>query len=166
MERIAHAALLHDVGKLGVPHEILRKRGALTAEEWEVMADHPVAGERILLRIPELAAIAPIVRHEHEHWDGTGYPDGLAGRAIPIGARVILACDAYEAMITPRPYRPAMRREAALAELRAGAGSTYDPDVVDALLDLLGEHPPAVPDRAAGVRLPLPPPEAQARRRR
>ena len=75
------------------------------------MAEHPVAGERILLRIPELATIAPIVRHEHEHWDGSGYPDGLKTRAIPIGSRIILPCDAYEAMITPRPYRPAMARE-------------------------------------------------------
>ena len=74
VERIAHAALLHDVGKLGVPHEILHKRGPLTEEEWAVMAEHPVAGERILLRIPELAPIAPIVRHEHEHWDGIGLP--------------------------------------------------------------------------------------------
>jgi HD-GYP domain-containing protein (c-di-GMP phosphodiesterase class II) len=165
VERIAHAALLHDVGKLGVPHEILHKRGPLSAEEWDVVADHPVAGERILLRIPELAAIAPIVRHEHEHWDGTGYPDGLSARAIPIGSRIILACDAYEAMITPRPYRAAMTRDQALAELRAGAGSTYDPDVVDALLDLLGERPPAGPDRAAGVRLPPAPPRAPSRRR-
>ena len=110
VERIAHAALLHDVGKLGVPHEILHKRGPLTPEEWAVMAEHPVAGERILLRIPELAPIAPIVRHEHEHWDGSGYPDRLSERAIPIGSRVILACDAYEAMITPRPYRAAMTR--------------------------------------------------------
>ena len=130
-----------------------------------MVADHPVAGERILLRIPELAPIAPIVRHEHEHWDGSGYPDGLAGRAIPVGARIILACDAYEAMITSRPYRPAMTHDEALAELRSGAGTTYDPDVVDALLDLLGEHPPEVPDRspACGSRAP---PEAPARRRR
>ncbi len=166
VERIAHAALLHDVGKLGVPHEILHKRGPLTSEEWDVVADHPVAGERILLRIPDLAPIAPIVRHEHEHWDGSGYPDGLAGRAIPIGARIILACDAYEAMITSRPYRPAKTRGEALAELRSGAGTTYDPDVVDALLDLLGEHPPEVPDRSAGVKLPPASPEAPARRRR
>ena len=121
VDRIAHAALLHDVGKLGVPHEILHKRGPLTEEEWAVMADHPVAGERILLRIPELAPIAPIVRHEHEHWDGSGYPDRLRGRNIPIGSRIILAVDAYEAMITPRPYRPAMTRAQAVAELRAGA---------------------------------------------
>ena len=117
------------------------------------MAEHPVAGERILLRIPELAAIAPIVRHEHEHWDGSGYPDRLRGHNIPIGSRIILACDAYEAMITPRPYRPAMTARPRVAELRAGAGTVYDPEVVEALLDLLGVDRPAVPDRTLGVRL-------------
>src|SRR3954447_5007590 len=153
VDRIAHAALLHDVGKLAMPDELLHKRGPLTDEEWAVMAEHPVAGERILLRIPELASIAPIVRHEHEHWNGSGYPDRLKGRNIPVGSRIILACDAWEAMITPRPYRPAMSRSAALEELRAGSGRIYDPDVVDALLDLLGEQAPIVPDRARGVRL-------------
>ena len=167
VERIAHAALLHDVGKLGVPHEILHKRGPLTAEEWDVMADHPVAGERILLRIPELAPIAPIVRHEHEHWDGSGYPDGLAGRAIPVGSRIILACDAYEAMITPRPYRPAMTRDEALA--RAALRRRLD-------LRPRGRRRAARPARRAPARRarPLrrraarrpPPPEAPARRRR
>jgi HD-GYP domain-containing protein (c-di-GMP phosphodiesterase class II) len=166
VERIAHAALLHDVGKLGVPHEILHKRGPLTEEEWAVMAEHPVAGERILLRLPELAPIAPIVRHEHEHWDGSGYPDRLRGHNIPIGSRIILACDAYEAMTTPRPYRPAMSREEAIDQLRAGSGTTYDPDVVDALLDLLGVDRPAVPDRALGVRLAAPVPKLEGRRRR
>ena len=166
VERIAHAALLHDVGKLGVPHEILHKRGPLTEEEWAVMAEHPVAGERILLRIPELAPIAPIVRHEHEHWDGSGYPDRLRGHNIPIGSRIILACDAYEAMTTPRPYRPAMSREQAIDQLAPASGSTYDPDVVDALLDLLGVDRPAVPDRALGVRLAAPVPKLDGRRRR
>ncbi len=156
-ERIAHAALLHDVGKLAVPHEILHKRGPLSRDEWEVMAEHPVAGERILLRIPDLAAIAPVVRHEHEHWDGSGYPDGLKGRLIPIGSRIILACDAYHAMIVDRPYRAALSAGDAAAELRRGAGVQFDPDVVEALLDLLGHDPPAVPDRALGVRMPAAP---------
>jgi diguanylate cyclase (GGDEF)-like protein len=166
VERIAHAALLHDVGKLGVPHEILHKRGPLTDEEWTVMAEHPVAGERILLRIPELASIAPIVRHEHEHWDGSGYPDRLRGHNIPVGSRIILACDAYEAMTTPRPYRAALTREHAVAELRAGAGSTYDPEIVEALLDLLGVDRAEQPDRALGVRLAARVPRLEGRRRR
>jgi diguanylate cyclase (GGDEF)-like protein len=154
VERIAHAALLHDVGKLAVPNEILHKRGPLTEREWEIMAEHPVAGERILMRIPELAVIAPVVRHEHEHWDGSGYPDRLSARMIPVGSRIILACDAYHAMITDRPYRPAMTQEQAIAELRAGARRQFDPDVVEALLDLLGERRPKVPDRTSGVRTP------------
>jgi HD-GYP domain-containing protein (c-di-GMP phosphodiesterase class II) len=165
VERIAHAALLHDVGKLAVPDEILHKPGPLTDEEWKVMAEHPVAGERILLRIPDLVAIAPVVRHEHEHWDGSGYPDGLRGRAIPIGSRIILACDAYHAMIADRPYRAAMSRQDAAAEVRRGSGSQFDPDVVDALLDLLGHAPPRVPNRAYGVRLPVAPPQEQTGRR-
>ncbi len=166
-ERIAHAALLHDVGKLAVPDEILHKPGPLTQAEWEVMAEHPVAGERILLRIPDLAVIAPIVRHEHEHWDGSGYPDGLRGRMIPIGSRIILACDAYHAMITDRPYRQAMSPAEAAAELRAYARAQFDPEVVEALLDLLGHDRPQVPDRARGTRMPpAPAPRAPDRRRR
>ena len=166
VDRIAHAALLHDVGKLGVPHEILHKRGPLTEEEWAVMAEHPVAGERILLRIPELASLAPIVRHEHEHWNGSGYPDRLRGHAIPIGSRIILACDAYEAMTTPRPYREALTHVHAIEQLRAGSGTTFDPEVIEALLDLLGVDRPTVPDRALGVRLAAQvPPKYEGRRR-
>ena len=167
VERIAHAALLHDVGKLAVPNEILHKPGPLTPEEWTLMAEHPVAGERILLRIPDLTVIAPVVRHEHEHWDGSGYPDGLEGRLIPIGSRIILACDAYHAMITDRPYRAAMTPAEAAEELRQGAGTQFDPEVVDALLDLLGHRPPDAPDRSEGVRMPsAPPPRPRSGRRR
>jgi diguanylate cyclase (GGDEF)-like protein len=136
--RVGHGALLHDVGKLAIPHEILHKHGALDDAEWRVMAEHPVIGEGILRRLPQLAPIAPIVRHEHEHWDGSGYPDGLLGPQIPIGSRIILACDSYAAMTTARPYRRALSKEDAIAELRARSGTQFDPDVVDALLDLLG----------------------------
>ena len=148
VERIAHAALLHDVGKLAVPNEILHKPGPLTADEWEVMAEHPVAGERILLRIPDLSVIAPVVRHEHEHWDGSGYPDGLRHRLIPIGSRIILACDAYHAMITDRPYRAAMTPADAIAELQAGRRRAVRPG------RRLGAARPARP-RAARAAGPL-----------
>jgi diguanylate cyclase (GGDEF)-like protein len=165
VEKIAHAALLHDVGKLAMPPELLDKRGPLSPEEWEIMTEHPIAGERILMRTKDLAGLAPIVRHEHEHFDGTGYPDGLAGHRIPVGSRIILACDAYMAMTSPRPYREALPPAAAVAELRANAGRKFDPDIVDALLDLLGHNPPQVPDRAAGVKLAASPPREPAGRR-
>ena len=165
VERIAHAALLHDVGKLAMPAELLQKQGPLTHEEWAIMSEHPIVGERILARTTELAGIAPIVRHEHEHWDGTGYPDGLERQRIPVGSRVILACDAYVAMTTSRPYRGALEPDQAIAELQAGAGQKFDPDVIDALLDLLGQNSPQVPNRAAGVKLAaLPPREPKSRR--
>ena len=101
------------------------------------MRNHTVIGERILRAIPGLGSVARIVRHEHERWDGGGYPDGLAGPAIPIGARIILACDAYHAMTSDRPYRDAMPHAEAVAELSANAGSQFDPDVVEVLIGQL-----------------------------
>jgi len=138
VERVGHGALLHDLGKLAIPQQILQKGGELDDSEWEVLAEHPVIGERILRRIPQLAPIAPIVRHEHEHWDGSGYPDGLAGGQIPIGSRIVLACDAYGAMTTERPYRAALTSAQAVDELRARSGTQFDPQIIVALLDLLG----------------------------
>ena len=132
-----HGALLHDVGKLAIPNEILHKPGPLNDAEWRVMAEHPVIGERILRRTPQLGHLAPVVRHEHERWDGNGYPDGLAGTDIPIASRIILACDAYNAMITTRPYREAMSAADAVAELRDKSGTQFDPQVVAALLKRL-----------------------------
>jgi diguanylate cyclase (GGDEF)-like protein len=142
VERVGDGAMLHDVGKVAIPNEILYKPGPLSPQEWEIMRSHPLIGERILLRTPELAPIAPLVRHEHERWDGRGYPDGLSGEAIPIGSRIILACDAYNAMITARPYRDPMSHEEALAELRRGAGAQFDPRVVEALLPVLSMREP------------------------
>ncbi len=141
--RVRDGAMLHDVGKVAIPNDILYKPGPLDAKEWEIMRRHPVIGEQILRRTPELESIAPIVRHEHERWDGGGYPDGLAGTDIPVASRVILACDAYNAMITARPYREPMTGEEALAELRRGAGTQFDPGVIAALIRVLTQR--AVP---------------------
>jgi diguanylate cyclase (GGDEF)-like protein len=135
--RLRSVALLHDIGKVGVPDEILHKPGPLNEREWEIMRQHPVIGERIIRAIPGMGAIARAVRHEHERWDGQGYPDGLAGEQIPIEARIILVCDAYHAMVSDRPYRKAMEHRAAIAELTANAGTQFDPQVVEALVGYL-----------------------------
>ena len=140
VERVRTAALLHDIGKIGVPDEILLKPAALDESEWEVMRQHPVVGERILRAIPGMGRVAKIVRHEHERWDGGGYPDGLAGPAIPLGSRIILACDAYHAMISDRPYRRAMSQAEAVAELTRNAGTQFDHEVSEALVGYMRER--------------------------
>jgi diguanylate cyclase (GGDEF)-like protein len=145
-------ALLHDIGKIGTPNEILHKDGPLTDDEWVVMREHPVIGERILNAVPGLSSIARAVRHEHERWDGGGYPDGLAGEAIPLPSRIVLVCDAYHAMTSDRPYRRAMPQADAIAELRRCAGTQFDPAVVWALIGVLeNERRPAAKRRAALV---------------
>ncbi len=148
--RVESAALLHDVGKVGIPDSILHKDGPLDDDEWVLMKEHPVIGERILRAIPGLGGVARIVRHEHERWDGGGYPDGIAGDAIPIGSRIILACDAYHAMTSDRPYRKAMSHGDALRELRKNAGAQFDPQVVEALLGCLyGDRELSAPEAPA-----------------
>jgi diguanylate cyclase (GGDEF)-like protein/putative nucleotidyltransferase with HDIG domain len=142
IERIAAAALLHDIGKVAVPDDILNKPGPLSDEEWVVVRQHTIAGERILRAVPGLGPVARIVRHGHERFDGAGYPDGLRGDEIPLGSRIVLACDAYDAMTTTRPYRRAMAHEEAVAELTAGAGTQFDPRIVDALLEYLVARTP------------------------
>ena len=137
VDRVKAAALLHDIGKVAIPDEILNKPGKLTDDEWKIMQDHTVIGERILRAIPGLGGVARIVRHEHERWDGSGYPDGLVGEEIPIGARIILAADAYHAMTSDRPYRTAMSHAEAMEELTKGAGTQFDPSVVEALVGAL-----------------------------
>ncbi len=127
-------ALLHDIGKLRTPPEILNKPGSLTDEEWAIVRRHPVDGQRMLERIGGmLAEVGFSVRAHHERWDGGGYPDGIAGEAIPLAARIVCVCDAFNAMTTNRSYRPAMPVADALAELRACAGTQFDPAVVDAI---------------------------------
>jgi len=132
VEHVRHASELHDVGKVAIPDAILGKPGPLTEDEWAFVRRHTLIGERIILAAPALARVATLVRASHERWDGTGYPDALAADAIPLGARIVAVADAYAAMTAGRPYRPARAPEQALAELRAGAGSQFDPVVVDA----------------------------------
>jgi putative nucleotidyltransferase with HDIG domain len=141
LDRLRYAALLHDVGKISIPSEILRKPGPLTPAERTRMNEHTAIGARMLERIPFLAPVAPLVRSAHERHDGSGYPDGLAGEEIPRGAMVIAICDAFHAMTSDRSYREAMSVAAAEAELRANAGTQFEPDAVAALLAELAERP-------------------------
>lgn len=135
---VEFAALLHDVGKIAVPKEIINKRGPLDAEEWKIMHRHTIEGETMLNRVGGvLAEVGLIVRSSHEHYDGSGYPDGLAGEEIPIEARIVTCCDAFSAMTTTRSYRKAMPLEAALAELHACAGTQFDPQVAEALATIV-----------------------------
>jgi len=137
LEHLRVAAHLHDLGKIGVPDAILHKPGPLDDAEWSIMREHPVWGARALEAIPGFRPAARAVRHHHERWDGGGYPDGLRGASIPIGARVIAVCDAYEAMTSTRPYRPALAEPVARERIVAGTGSQFDPAATWGLLDAL-----------------------------
>jgi diguanylate cyclase (GGDEF)-like protein len=137
--QLRQAAELHDVGKLGIPEQILHKPGPLEPEEWGFVRRHTLVGERIIGAAPALAAAAKLVRSTHERLDGTGYPDGLAGDQIPLGARIIAVCDAFTAMTSPRPYAPQRTVPEAITELRRNAGTQFDPAVVEALSELVVE---------------------------
>ena len=134
---VAWAGMLHDVGKLHVPDRILLKPGALTADEWEVMRQHPIWGEQILADSEGFALARRIARWHHENFDGTGYPDGIAGGQIPIEARIVRVTDAFDAMTHDRPYRPARSIEAALEELDRWAGRQFDPELARLMVDLI-----------------------------
>ncbi len=154
LQRLEQVAALHDIGKLGIPTQILRSPHPLSPEEWEIVRQHPLIGEQILAKVPDLVDVSRAVRHEHERWDGGGYPDGLAGNAIPLASRIVFACDAWHAMTSERPYRRPLDREVALNELREGSGTQFDPHVVGHLLDMLGEvaDQPAVEARPREAR--------------
>jgi HD-GYP domain-containing protein (c-di-GMP phosphodiesterase class II) len=130
VEVMARAAELHDIGHLAVPDTILQKPGPLDRAERDFMEKHTLVGERILAAAPALQPVARLVRASHERWDGSGYPDGLAGEEIPLGARIIAVCDAYHAMTSDRVYQPPVDPQAALMELRRCAGTQLDPKVV------------------------------------
>jgi putative two-component system response regulator len=136
---VRYGSILHDVGKIGVNEAILRKPGPLTEEEWAQVREHPAIGARIVRSMRLAQRIAPIVRGHHEHWDGRGYPDGLKGKEIPIGARVVALVDAYDAMSTDRSYRAALPPEVIRAELEQNAGKQFDPHLTVLLLHLLEE---------------------------
>ncbi len=146
LKRLELGALFHDIGKIGVPEAILAKPGPLSEEEWKVVQLHPELGARILAPIERLEQVCEIVRHCHEHWDGSGYPSGLSGEEIPLESRVILVCDAYHAMTTDRPYRKRLPVEEARRRLLEGAGSQFDPRLVEIFLAL---DAPALAGRAA-----------------
>jgi len=125
---------MHDIGKLGIPHTILQKRGPLAADEWAVMRQHPLIGENMVRPLKTAHGLLPIIRHHHERWDGTGYPDGLKGEQIPLLARIVAACDAFDSMVTDLPYRPGRPHSTAVAILKSGKGSQWDPHLVEVLI--------------------------------
>ena len=137
---VGYAAALHDVGKIGIPAEVLHKTGPLDAAERAAMRRHPEIGARILEPIPRMQRVAEIVRASHERVDGTGYPDGRHGDEIPQEARIIAVCDAYHAMIAGRLYRPGLTEDEAVAELRRHVGTQFDREVVEAFVEVLGEQ--------------------------
>jgi diguanylate cyclase (GGDEF)-like protein len=142
LDEVVRGAELHDVGKMAVPDAILHKPAALDPDEWAFVHQHTIIGERILAAAPALRPVALLVRSSHERWDGRGYPDGLAGEAIPVGARIIGVCDAYDAMRTDRPYRRACTKAEALVELRRCAGTQFDPAIVEAFCAEIGASSP------------------------
>ncbi|HSZ70500.1 MAG TPA: HD-GYP domain-containing protein [Solirubrobacteraceae bacterium] len=153
---VEFGALLHDVGKIAVPKEIINKPGKLDEREWEIIKTHTIEGQKMLERVGGfMREVGEIVRSSHERWDGRGYPDGLRGAAIPLESRIICACDAFNAMTTDRSYRRAMPLPQALAELSANAGTQFDPRIVDALVRLLsGDYAAGDPPSEAIVSRP------------
>ncbi len=133
------AALLHDVGKIGVPDRILQKPGRLTDDEYRIIKGHPVLGARMLVSMRELASTVPAVKHHHERFDGKGYPEGLAGENIPLAARIISVVDAFDSMVRERPYGYGIPMEVALEEIESNSGAQFDPKVVGALLEVVWE---------------------------
>ena len=158
LDETVRAAELHDIGKMAIPDAILHKPGPLDEKEWEFVHKHTIIGERILSAAPALVPVAKVVRSSHERWDGNGYPDGLVGDAIPIGARIVATCDAFHAMTTARPYGTTLTLDEGMAELRKAVGSEFDPRVVEALCDVVSDSQSRRPPPGAPVSTSLPGP--------
>jgi putative nucleotidyltransferase with HDIG domain len=152
LENMRRGALLHDIGKLALPDAILNKTGSLDDTDWRLMRQHPEYAARMLASIAYLAPVVPMVRGHHERWDGTGYPDGLAGEQIPLPARLFTVIDVYDALTSDRPYRQALSHVAAMELLHLEAGTHFDPAAVDAFTDLMAERHVA---SASGVAPPV-----------
>jgi putative nucleotidyltransferase with HDIG domain len=155
LEALDAAALLHDIGKLGIPDQLLHKPGPLTAGEYDQVKQHAVIGADILSALPLPGPLALFVRHHHENWDGSGYPDGLRGDAIPLGARVLAIVDCYDALTSDRPYRRSLSHDRAIAMMVERRGTMYEPDIADAFLRIVAELRRAPDRKRAGVA-PLP----------
>ncbi|MCL2335060.1 MAG: GAF domain-containing protein [Endomicrobia bacterium] len=140
IRHVEYAALMHDIGKIGIEEHILRKPGKLTQEEVEVIKKHPTIGNKIISPVTFLAPVAPMVLYHQEWYNGGGYPEGLAGEEIPLGSRIVAVIDAYDAMTSDRPYRKALPKEFAISELKKGAGTQFDPSVVDIFVNILQEE--------------------------
>jgi diguanylate cyclase (GGDEF)-like protein len=167
VSRVSTAALLHDIGKIGVPDKVLNKKGKLNAEDWEAIKAHPRLGATIVGNVPNLVPCVSIILHHHERWDGSGYPEGLKGEEIPIEARILAIADSFEAMSSARPYRPALCGEKVLKELHRGAGSQFDPGLVEVFIGIIeaglpeeataGQNPPGEPpDSKPSIIGPMP----------
>jgi putative nucleotidyltransferase with HDIG domain len=140
VEELHLAGLFHDIGKIGISENVLNKPGQLTKEEFDLIKNHPLISQKIVEHVPHFKRISHIVRHHHEFFDGSGYPDGLKGPDIPIGARIMSLCDAYDAMTSDRSYRPALAEERAIRIIERNAGSQFDPELVKLFLKLHGHR--------------------------
>lgn len=151
IERIDIAARVHDIGKVAIPDVILLKPGTFDEEEWEAMKRHPVISAELIEGLEIYAPVARAVRHEHERWDGSGYPDGLKGDEIPLFSRLIAAADIYDALLTDRPYRRAFSREKTIEMIRDMRGTELDPEVVDVLMRVITTLPQEAPSSQAAA---------------
>jgi HD-GYP domain-containing protein (c-di-GMP phosphodiesterase class II) len=150
---LGYGFFLHDIGKVGVPEHILCKEGPLTGEEWTVMRNHPVVGAQIIAPITFLTGAVELIRHHHERFDGSGYPDGLRAEEIPLAARIFAVADSFDAMTSDRPYRGAMRVDRALAEIDGGAGTQFDPQVVRVFVRMIEDGPSTSNDEGFAAAL-------------